>query len=172
MSEKAYIQPAGVFAAEPLGFNQVVTTPPGRLVFVSGQVAWDEQLQLVGGDDLAAQAEQALANLGRALEAAGATPHDLTMTRTFIVDYRPEHAGIVGPLFARFLGGAKPPASTLVGVIDAGYPAAPAAPLPPQWQQRGKLPQFREFSLSQNSSQWPATKSFSRSRNWPILERT
>ena len=119
---KQHIQPAALFSGERFGFTQVVTSPPGKLVFVSGQVAWDAELKLVGGSDLAAQAKQALRNLGEALRAAGASPSDLTMVRTFVVDYRPEHAGVLGPPFRDFLAGAAPPASTLIGVQSLAAP--------------------------------------------------
>ncbi len=117
-----HIQPPGLFASERFGFTQVVTSPPGRLIFVSGQVAWDENLQLVGGTDLAAQAEQALANLGAALRAADATPADLTSLRVYVVDYEPRHAGVLGPVLAKFLGDAPPPAQTLLGIQALAAP--------------------------------------------------
>ena len=119
---KQYIQPDELFPSERFGFTQVVTSPPGRLVFVSGQVAWDAELKLVGGSDLAAQAEQALTNLGHALRAAGASPADLTMLRAYIVDYRPEQARDLAPAFRSFLGDATPPASTWVGVQSLAAP--------------------------------------------------
>ena len=82
---KEYLAPSELFPSERFGFTQVVTSPPGKLVFVSGQVAWDAELKLVGGSDLGEQARQALANLRVALAAAGAAPADLTMLRTYIV---------------------------------------------------------------------------------------
>jgi enamine deaminase RidA (YjgF/YER057c/UK114 family) len=119
---KEHLEPSKLFRSERFGFTQVVTSPPGKLVFVSGQVAWDVELKLVGGNDLAKQAERALANLGHALAAAGASPADLTMLRTYILDYKPEYAGLLAPHFSRFLGGAKPPASTWVGVQALAAP--------------------------------------------------
>jgi reactive intermediate/imine deaminase len=50
----------------------------GDFVFVSGQVPRDPRTGLlVGGDDVAAQARQTLANLRRTLAAAGATLEDV-----------------------------------------------------------------------------------------------
>ncbi len=114
--KKEYIQPSELFASERFGFTQVVASPPGRLVFVSGQVAWDADLKLVGGSDLGGQAKQALTNVANALRAAGASPSDLTMLRVYIVDYKPEYAGVLAPHLGSFLGGATPPASTWIGV--------------------------------------------------------
>lgn len=120
--EKDYIQPPEIFRSERFGFTQVVASPPGRLVFVSGQVAWDPDLKLVGGSDLAAQAQQALVNLGHALRAAGASPSDVTMLRVYIVDYKPEYASALIPHLRSFLGGATPPASTWIGVQSLAAP--------------------------------------------------
>src|SRR5690242_20984500 len=53
------------------GYSHAVTGR-GRWVAISGQVALDEDGQLVGAGDLEAQARQVFANLDRALAAAGA----------------------------------------------------------------------------------------------------
>ncbi len=74
MSDKQYIQPSDTFESKRFGFTQVVTSPPGKLVFVSGQVALDRDLKLVGEGDVAAQAEQALKNLGSSLVLADGEP--------------------------------------------------------------------------------------------------
>ena len=116
-----HIQPEGLFASEPLGFTQVVTSPPGKLVFVSGQVALDENAQVVGPGDLGAQAEQALANLGRALEAVGASPADVAFLRIYIANYDPSKLAVLGPLLPKFFG-SKLPAQTLLGVQALATP--------------------------------------------------
>jgi len=117
-----HIQPEGLFPSARLGFTQVVTSPPGKLVFVSGQVAWDAGNQLVGGGDVGAQAEKALENVGTALAAAGASPRDVTAVRVYIVDYRPEDAAKIGAPFGRFFEGVEPPASTWIGVQALASP--------------------------------------------------
>ena len=64
-------------------YTQVIAATGSRLVFVAGQVADDAQGNLVGAGDLAAQARQAFANVGRSLAAArsptgaGDQDHDL-----------------------------------------------------------------------------------------------
>ena len=54
----------------PLTYTHVIIATGSRLVFVAGQEPEDEQGNLVGPGDLAAQARQVFANLGRALAAA------------------------------------------------------------------------------------------------------
>ena len=107
-----HIQPEGLFPSERLGFTQVVTAGPGRMVFVSGQTACDPHGRPVGGADVATQAAAALENLGIALAAAGAEPRDVTMIRVYIVGYTPALATEVGARIARFFADVKPPAST------------------------------------------------------------
>src|SRR5690348_17413549 len=58
----------------PMTYSQVVVAPAGTLVFVAGQEPEDPDGYLVGPGDLATQARQVFANLGRALAAAGARP--------------------------------------------------------------------------------------------------
>lgn len=119
---KEYIQPPELFGSQRFGYTQVVKSPPGKLIFISGQGAFDSEFNLVGRSDLAAQAEQALDNLGHALRAAGATASDLTSLRIYVVDYMPEHAMALGDPLRRFFGDAPPPAQTLVGVQALGLP--------------------------------------------------
>ena len=117
-----HIQPPEVFASTPLGFTQVVTSPPGELVFVSGQVAFDESLKVVGGPEPAGQAVKALENLGHSLEAAGATPADVAFLRIYVAGYEPSHAGAIGRAVSAFFGETPPPAQTLLGVQALATP--------------------------------------------------
>jgi enamine deaminase RidA (YjgF/YER057c/UK114 family) len=117
-----HIQPETLFPSARLGFTQVVTAAPGRLVFVSGQTACDQKGRPVGGGDVAAQAGAALENLGAALAAAGAGPGDVTMLRLYIVGYTAAIAPAVGARVAQFFSGVEPPASTWVGVQALFHP--------------------------------------------------
>jgi enamine deaminase RidA (YjgF/YER057c/UK114 family) len=58
--------------AEPQTYTHVVVAKGSTLVFVAGQVAEDEEGNVVGPNDFPTQAHQAFSNLGRALAAAGA----------------------------------------------------------------------------------------------------
>ncbi|MCL6732069.1 RidA family protein [Streptomyces neyagawaensis] len=58
----------------------------GRFVAVSGQVALDEDGELVGEGDPAAQARQVFENLRRCLTAAGATFDDVVKLTYFVTD--------------------------------------------------------------------------------------
>lgn len=58
----------------------------GKMVFVSGQAALDEDGNLVGRGDVVAQARQALDNMRRVLAAAGATLDDVVKVTVYLGD--------------------------------------------------------------------------------------
>jgi enamine deaminase RidA (YjgF/YER057c/UK114 family) len=58
---KKCINPKELFNSTQYGFSQIVTSEHGKTVFISGQVAWDENLNIVGKNDLRAQAQKAKA---------------------------------------------------------------------------------------------------------------
>jgi len=55
----------------PASYTHVIAAAGSRLVFVAGQVADDAHGNLVGPDDLAAQARQAFANAAAASQRPG-----------------------------------------------------------------------------------------------------
>ena len=107
----------------PLAYTHVIVATGSRLVFVAGQVADDGRGNLVGPGDLAVQARQAFANVGRALAAGGAQPEQVTKITIFVVNYRPEYLPAIEEGRVALFGDHKP-ADTLVGVealSDPGY---------------------------------------------------
>jgi enamine deaminase RidA (YjgF/YER057c/UK114 family) len=107
----------------PSTYTQVVVATGSRLVFIAGQEPEDTEGHLVGPGDLAAQARQVFANLGRALTAAGATPADVARITIYVVGYdRDEHLPLIEEARVSLFGGHKP-ADTLIGVhrLSPGY---------------------------------------------------
>ncbi len=74
-------------APAPVGpYNQAIVAT-GSMMFVSGQIPLDPQTgALVGGDDIVAQTEQAIANLKAILAAGGATLDHVVKTSVFLKD--------------------------------------------------------------------------------------
>lgn len=58
----------------------------GSLIFVSAQVAYDEEKRVVGEGDAAAQTHQVIHNIQRVLGEAGATLRDVVRVTVFITD--------------------------------------------------------------------------------------
>jgi enamine deaminase RidA (YjgF/YER057c/UK114 family) len=67
-----------------VGYSRAVRV--GSQIHVSGTTATDEAGTVVGVDDPYAQTKQALANVERALDDAGATVADVVRTRLFVTD--------------------------------------------------------------------------------------
>lgn len=98
--------------AEPIS-HYTDAVRAGDLLFVSGVVPVDGEGNLVGGDDVVAQARQVFRNMGQVLEAGGCTFADVVKVTLFLtdVDERP----LVNPVRQEVFGTARP-ASTLVEV--------------------------------------------------------
>jgi enamine deaminase RidA (YjgF/YER057c/UK114 family) len=103
-------------------YTQVIAATGSRLVFVAGQVAENAQGNLVGPGDLAVQARQAFANVGRALAAAGARPDQVPKITIYVVHHRPEFVPDISEARIAVFGDHKP-ADALVGVeaLAEGY---------------------------------------------------
>jgi 2-iminobutanoate/2-iminopropanoate deaminase len=80
MSRFEHLAPAGV--APPVASYSAVVRA-GDTVYVSGQVAFDEDRKVVG-DDIRTQTRQTLRNLERCLRAAGCELTDVTKINTFV----------------------------------------------------------------------------------------
>jgi enamine deaminase RidA (YjgF/YER057c/UK114 family) len=105
----------------PASYTQVIAATGSRLVFVAGQVADDAQGNLVGPGDLAAQARQVFANVGRSLAAAGAGPEQVTKITIYVVHHRPEYLPAISEARIAVFGNHKP-ADSLVGVEALAEP--------------------------------------------------
>ena len=111
---KQFINPQELFA--PQGFTQVVTASSGKMIFISGQVSFNEKAELIGKGDLRAQTTQTFENLRTALKAAGADFKDVVKMNYYVVGLRLEEVAIIREIRNKFLPVENPPASTLVGV--------------------------------------------------------
>lgn len=112
----AILQPEGW--AAPIGYSNGVVAPPGRLVFIAGQVGWDAQ-QKFSSADLAPQFDQALRNVLTVLAEAGGGPEDICRLTAYCCDKaaylaaRPE----LGRIWRRLMG-AHYPAMSMIFVAD------------------------------------------------------
>jgi enamine deaminase RidA (YjgF/YER057c/UK114 family) len=95
--------------------------PPGLLIFTAGACPLDEAGHVVGAGDVRAQASLAVANLGTALAASGATLGDVLKTTVFVASA--ERADLVAAWdVIRAAFGDHDAPSTLLGVTVLGYP--------------------------------------------------
>jgi enamine deaminase RidA (YjgF/YER057c/UK114 family) len=112
--------PPDLAAGVPYAYASV-TRGRGLLVFTAGASPLDGSGATVATGDVAAQAGSAMANLRRALEAAGAGLDDVVKTTVYVASAdRADLATAWRVVHARF--GAHEPPSTLLGVSVLGYP--------------------------------------------------
>lgn len=70
----------------PRGYsNGVLTEAGGRLLFIAGQVGWNERQEMVS-DDLVAQFDQALANVITIVTAAGGRADQIARLIIYVTD--------------------------------------------------------------------------------------
>jgi enamine deaminase RidA (YjgF/YER057c/UK114 family) len=119
MTEISLLRPEGLVHSP--AFSHVAVVPAGAsTIYVGGQNAVDAEGKMVGGDDVAEQTRQVMANLVVALAAAGATVHDLISVTILIVDGA--DLGQAYPVAAQALAGAVPTVSAMrvAGLTVAG----------------------------------------------------
>jgi 2-iminobutanoate/2-iminopropanoate deaminase len=113
-AQTQFLKPERIAPAS--GYTHVVVTSPGKLVFISGQVARDKQGNLVGKGDLRAQTVQVFENLKAALASAGATFNDVVKINWYVKDYKQENLAVLREVRTLYVNKDNPPASTLAGV--------------------------------------------------------
>jgi enamine deaminase RidA (YjgF/YER057c/UK114 family) len=105
---------------DPPAYTQTMkVTGAQTIVFISGQVAYDERGQPGHPGDFAAQARATYRALKAQVEAAGGTLSSVVKLTTYLVDIR--HRTDLAPIREEFFG-KKGPASTLVGVTALAQP--------------------------------------------------
>ena len=115
--ERTYLEPGGL-AAPPEPYSHAIRC--GDTLYIAGQVAFDEQNQVVGIGDPRRQAEQVWRNIGLAVEAAGGTLADVVKITIFLKDVR--HAPAEISVRERLFEPGRFPVCTLVQVANLGLP--------------------------------------------------
>ena len=102
--EKIVVNPPGL--AKPVGFSHGLEVTGGRLLFLSGQIAFDKDGNLVGRDDIVAQFRQVCENLKTLVEDRGGTLQDVVKLTIYILnrdDYRTKGKAI-GQAYRDYFG--------------------------------------------------------------------
>jgi enamine deaminase RidA (YjgF/YER057c/UK114 family) len=102
-------------------YTQVVAAAGTTTVFIAGQEPEDVYGNSVAPGDLAAQARQVYANLGRALAAAGVRPDQVAKITIYVVDYKSGYLPVIEQARRELFGDHKP-ADTLIGVARLARP--------------------------------------------------
>jgi enamine deaminase RidA (YjgF/YER057c/UK114 family) len=109
----------GLYPDAPYAYASIA--PRGSLIFTAGACPLDDKGLVTGLGDVRAQASTAVANLGTALAASGATLADVLKTTIFVAS--PEQADLVAAWeVIRAVFGDHDAPSTLLGVTVLGWP--------------------------------------------------
>lgn len=119
---KAYANPPTLFNSQQFGFSQIVTATSGTTVYLSGQVGWDANQQIVDKADLGAQARRSLANIDAALHTVGGSRDDVVSLRIYIVGEHIHNGAAVSAALRDFFHPERLPASTWIGVAALANP--------------------------------------------------
>ncbi len=122
----------------PRGYSNGIAAE-GRLVFLAGQIGWDES-QVFRSDDLVAQVRQALKNTLAVLAEAGAGPEQVVRMTWYITDKRDylDRSKEIGAVY-RALMGRHYPAMTMVEVMGRHYPAMTMVEVSALMEDRAKV---------------------------------
>ena len=93
-----------------------ISVPVGRLIFISGTVAMDDQGDVIGEGDMEAQARAVFKQIEKLLQEAGATIGDVVKITTFVTDM--SQYGKFSRVRKEVFGDGPYPASATVGVSE------------------------------------------------------
>ncbi|MEO8320472.1 MAG: Rid family hydrolase [Bradyrhizobium sp.] len=116
MSRSVHV-PSGIFDSRPYGFAQVaiISMPSGDAIFVSGQVAWDADRNIVGIGDVGRQLRKSLENLATALASVGAKLDDVGALRLYIKQSHILDGKAISDVLKDVFGD-NPPSASWIGV--------------------------------------------------------
>ncbi len=102
----------------PRNYHHAVAVEGGRTIYLSGQVAFDRERNIIGGDNIVEQTRQALWNMATAVEAGGGAMSDIVQITLHVVNYRPDRLNHIAGTLAEFFTPECLPAISLVGVVS------------------------------------------------------
>lgn len=101
------LNPSTLPNAADMGYSQISVIEPGRMAYISGQVAWQANGEPVP-DSLVEQMKLVAKNARSALDEVGAKPEHVVVARVYVVNLTPERLEQLMPPFLATFDGAQP----------------------------------------------------------------
>ena len=114
--------PAGLWGPQGRVFSQGVLQHDGQVIHVTGQVAWNENNEIVGAGDVKAQMRQCVLNIQTLLAAVGGRLGDIVALTTFFT--RREDIPMIQEVRREYFHAGTAPSSNLIqvaGLVDPAF---------------------------------------------------
>ena len=108
-----------VWKSHNRGFSMGVVQPKGEVIYLTGQVAWDSNENIIGTGDVAEQTRQCFRNIEFLLLEVGATLSDIVSITTYFLNL--EDLPRIQEVRNEFLSSKVQPVSTSVKVAGLGH---------------------------------------------------
>jgi len=112
--------PAGVWSPGSRAFSQGAIAGDGVTLYITGQVAWDENDKVVGPGDVAAQTAKTFENIRTIVEAVGGTLEDLVALTIYFLDR--DHLPAIQEVRRQYIKTPGAPTSTAIQVAGLVIP--------------------------------------------------
>jgi enamine deaminase RidA (YjgF/YER057c/UK114 family) len=112
--------PPGTWQPKGRGFSMGVVQHAGHVIHFTGQVAWNENEEIVGPGDVRAQTHQCFRNIEAVLAAVGGKLEDIVAVTTYFTDRA--QLPLIQEARRSYFAPETAPASTSVMVAGLGHP--------------------------------------------------
>lgn len=113
---KKLINPEELYDGSAFGMSQATHDLNANLLFISGQVDWDQNFQ-IASNTVEGQLKRALVNLDQVLKASNSSVENLLHVKIYIRGELADHMNAVGPIMKEYFGSSRP-AVTGIGVAS------------------------------------------------------
>ncbi|HEX3010123.1 MAG TPA: RidA family protein [Bacteroidales bacterium] len=113
---KKLINPEELYDGSAFGMSQATHDLNTNLLFISGQVDWDQNFQ-IASNTVEGQLKRALVNLDQVLKASNSSVENLLHVKIYIRGELADHMNAVGPIMKEYFGSSRP-AVTGIGVAS------------------------------------------------------
>ena len=110
---------SNVWGARGRGFQMAAVQPDGEIIHFTGQVAWDENEQIVGAGDIEAQTRCCFENIRKLLSNVGGELGDIVSITTYFTDRT--QLPVIQKIRTEYLPTEFAPVSTSIMVAGLGH---------------------------------------------------
>jgi len=111
--------PSGTWQPKGRGFSMGVVEHSGKVIHMTGQVAWNQAEEIVGRNDVEAQTHQCFRNIAIVLSDVGGKLEDIVSITTYFLDLA--HLPLIQAVRDSYFNPSVAPVSTSIRVVGLGH---------------------------------------------------